>query len=116
MSRIIEIDGPPVAYFEFLKRRIEYKTLAIGGNDPNVLVQYGENQLEMIRSELGKLEEPILYWRRRPVLLQIVDSDLFKWTCRLQVYPELPESFWSKLCVKKLGEEPGVLKYEPDNE
>ncbi len=120
MNKIIEIDGPPVRYFEFLENghncKIEYKTLAIGGDNPNALLRYGENTLEMIRTELNKLEKSILYWRRRPTIEQDAESQIFRWICRLETWPKLPESFWSKLCVKELGEKPEVLKNESGNE
>ena len=105
---MLEIDGPKQACFESLNGSVVYRTLALGGKSPNDLVKVMYGTIERIKELAGS--DAVLYWRRRPELVEENDDSTFKKlkvVCRLAVYPDLSEEIWSTFrYVKPEGESP----------
>lgn len=105
---IIELDGPPRAYFEIpvsmetvglaktqgaheiaAIERIEYQSFDFRGDDAKLLA---EAVVARVRAELAKYGGGIIWWRRRPC----VGYDCLV-NMRLATSPSLPAKFWEKL-------------------
>jgi hypothetical protein len=103
-ENVIEIDGPPRAYFEIplgdedRVLRIVYKAFIVVGIDAEAAKAVGERALRHIRARVNISNYGgcgIIWWRRHP---NIHEADgFFKWTCRLATSPELPDGFWNAL-------------------
>lgn len=99
---IIEMDGPPLAYFWDDEEANKYKTIAAAGKQPNDIVTALNDSIEKIRDALGS---GIIYWRLRP---EFVGSDLREVTgrysirCRVTTSPQLSREFWESLDYLKL--------------
>lgn len=97
MNKILEIDGPPMAWIQVGDTRNEFQMITFKGYRPDNLVKAMDSIVERIKSELG---DGIIYWRRRP---EIRSSDepreegLFAISCRVTTSPKLSEEFWSSI-------------------
>ena len=113
MSReIIEINGPKMAYFEFIAPdgqlfRVEYHTLRFLFSDPIVLVYQMDRSIKIIKEELSNSsgENPaIMFWRTdlhyelKPVCYDGTNepTGMFVMRCRLGTYPLLNNLIWSR--------------------
>lgn len=101
---IIEIDGPPMAYFWDKGERNVYKTIAVMGKSPTDIVEAMEDSVQAIRDALI---EGIIYWRRRPgfVDLDLREADgFYRVACRVTTSRQLSREFWDSLpYVKEEG-------------
>lgn len=117
---IMEIDGPPRAYFSWRSERVRYKTLYVEGKDPVAAVLRLGEIVEVVRTLLSVQPESshILWWRERPSLEEttytdergvVQDDGTFVARCRLATTPDLPAEFWAKVVKPEGGLSPLVL-------
>ena len=128
--QVIEIDGPPHAYFEVMEAgqqhvtRLRYRTLAIIGETEQSVRDWLDAALAEIRTWCDD-EGAFIIWRRRPHIEEtdgiqlvwpteaeiIAGADLTprevqgpkRWIarCRLITSVPMPESLWAKFEVKE---------------
>lgn len=106
---VIELDGPPMAYFEIpleywatpngeleaaghpesarLTQRIVYQNFRVP------TIKCAEDMADAVRQRLRELGGGYIWWRRRPV----DHMDGLPICPRLGTSPELPPAFWAKL-------------------
>lgn len=107
---VLEINAPPRAYFyiptgdgfDISPIRIVFKTLCLISKDKAKLEQRGEMELNVLRSELQDRGGGVIWWRTRPSIEQDGKRKKFKWRCRLDTSPQLPDWFWEPI-VKPEG-------------
>lgn len=108
---MIEIDGPKTQYFligsnSVPQNRVIYRTLAVRGRNPNLLVKHLENKLSVIRNSGAE----VLYWRTRPSLTEERDehgevTGLYSVYCRLETLPKQTDEVWDDLKYHPEGAE-----------
>lgn len=96
---MIEIDGPPMAYFGEGVDKIKYRSLAIVADnvkDVHKAVNALDSFLNTVKDTLSQVPGSIIYWRTRPSVQWANDDDPEKYyvRCRLATEPTLPESAW----------------------
>ncbi len=109
--KILEIDGPPMAWFEVGGVRNVYKMIAYRGYDPDSLVKVMDNIIKKIKSELG---DGVIYWRRRPEFFnfeKLESDDLYSICCRITTSPQLSQEFWESInYIKEEGADMKIHK------
>lgn len=105
---MLEILGPSQSCFYSSGTPVIYRTIGIIGPMPHELVYEFNRIINNIKKILQNYEDSILYWRRYPQLIDILDSNgksscVFKITCRIATYPDLPQEVWEYSYVKKEG-------------
>ena len=106
---MIEINGPKTSYFligssSVPQHRVIYRTLAVRGRNPNLLVKHLENKLSVIRNSGAE----VLYWRTRPSLTEERDehgevTGFYSVYCRLETLPQQTDEVWDDLMWKPEG-------------
>ena len=113
MGTIVELDGPPKAYFDTPAGRLAYVAFRFSSADAHELTKHIQGFLTDLRTSLRAHESPILYWRQRPVMsvddTPEIDTTFdtstdgavhmganpnfgrFYWKCRLVASVPLPE-------------------------
>jgi hypothetical protein len=87
---VIEIDGPPMAYFETPDGRITYASYGVKSETPHSAVYFADNTINLIRMELAeKHDRPIIYWRQKPKLEFDEETGFYSIKFRLATYPSL---------------------------
>jgi hypothetical protein len=110
----IEIDGPPSPYLIWARKKVRYKTIAVGSMEPVELTKVLHTAVERVRYEAEK-HNAVVFWRRRPVLEYDVDSKKFKGSFRVATFPDLPSSVWGELPTKREGDNVRYLEEEPED-
>jgi hypothetical protein len=109
-SDILELDGPPKAWFEIGPERYCYRSYAMRAPIEGVEDQTGRmlmklaDLLETIRRELAQeaarqgIARPLLVWRRRPTWKGVeVEGVIHEGlTLRVTTVPEIPDHLWPK--------------------
>jgi len=89
----IEIDGPPMAYFEAGGREQYYETALITGLNPAEVVAKAAKVVAALHDELGP--EGAIVWRKRPVCES--EDVVFVVRFRFVTIPELKGGRWREL-------------------
>lgn len=67
MGTIVELDGPPKAYFDTPAGRLTYVAFRFSSADAHKLGNFTDAFLANLRSSLRDYpNHPVLYWRQRP--------------------------------------------------
>lgn len=114
-AEILEIDGPPRAYFDIPIRgeslglieqrphdvafveHIVYHNFGLNGPTAEVLEDRRDAILAAVRIELGAFGGGILWWRKRPELKQ--EGDRYHLRMRFGTSPILPTTFWDRITL-----------------
>lgn len=116
MGEILEIDGPPMAFFETpiggKSTRYTYRTLHWGSKDAIDCLNHYSTVMSRIRQLLNNQPETAtILWRRRPVLACVfgakLKADRYEIHCRLATIPELSDLQWEHVTLienKTVGE------------
>jgi hypothetical protein len=104
MNRVFEVDGPCIAYIDTPDGPNIYKTIGIGGRNPDDLVFYMNKRISQIDEALrSEFKSSIIYYRQRSTFLP-QDEDrpgIHKLVCRLTTSPQLSDEFWEDLRAKE---------------
>jgi hypothetical protein len=108
---VIEVDGPPMAYFEIpyytpvgdlQELRIEYISVCLSCKNRSQLEDQVKLELNVIKCELEQRGGGIIWWRHRSEYEKV--GKLWVWYARLQTSPEIPDHWWAP--IRKLEGEP----------
>ena len=111
---IIELDGPPMAYFEVSAGddsdapmvRIVYRTLRFASKSEKMAQIAMDTALEDIKEDLRThLSMKIVWWRMRPEITHEPDHErecnVYHARCRIATTPILSNEFWARWQVEE---------------